>query len=76
MNFLYLINYSHYGDPDTCNNVYSALSIHAQVLNRKKIPKDTPPFEHIEDIASFYARIVILTNVPDAHYQPPSKSRK
>jgi hypothetical protein len=65
MNLLWLINRSHYGDPDTCNNVYSALSIHAQVLNRKKIPKDAAPFEHLEDIAihSFYARIVALLHV-------------
>lgn len=62
MNFLWLINHSHYGDPDACNNVYSALSIHAQVLNRKKIPKNAAPFEHLEDITihSFYARIVAL----------------
>jgi hypothetical protein len=50
-NLLWLINRSHYGDPDTCDNVYSSLSIHAQVLNRKKIPKDAAPFEHLEDIA-------------------------
>ena len=61
MNLLWLINHSHYGDPDACVNVYSALSTHAQVLNRKKMPKNAP-FEHLEDIAihSFYARIVAL----------------
>jgi hypothetical protein len=59
MNLLYLINQSHYGDPDTCVNVYSALGTHAQVLNRAKIPKTNAPFEHLEDIAihSFYVAL-------------------
>jgi len=65
MNLLWLINESHYGDPEVCVNVYSALSTHVQVLNRKKIPKSAAPFEHLEDIAlhSFYARILALFHI-------------
>src|SRR4029077_5988886 len=65
MNLLWLINHSHYGNPDACNHMYSALSIHVLVLNRRKIPKKAAPFEHLEDIAihSFYARIVALFHI-------------
>jgi hypothetical protein len=40
----------------------SALSTHAEVLSRRRLPKTKVPFEHLEEIAihSFYARTVAL----------------
>ena len=62
MNFLWLINKSHYGESDGSVNEYSTLSSHIQALHRKKIPPGAAPFHHLEDIAihSFYARVLAL----------------
>jgi hypothetical protein len=64
MNFLWLINKSHHGDPSLVNE-YSSLNTHMHVLDRKKSSKGDPPFEHLEDIAlhSFYARVVALFHI-------------
>lgn len=62
MNFLYMINKSHYGDENGAPNQYSTLLSHINALHRKNIPPGSAPFHHLEELTihSFKARIVAL----------------